>query len=117
MIDLRPYTDTIRTWLRGETPFPQDVTLVVTLAKPETALIVLQQPVETKSNSWRTFLFYVPGVLFMLHVGENVALEMRTLCFYQNPTHPVFVSDEIMGVYNSRLGRDYVESRKTRARF
>jgi len=113
MIDLSKYADTIRTWLQGETAFPRDVTLVVTLLKPDTAFIVLQQPVETKANAWRTFLFYVPGVLFALHVGENVALEMRMLCFHQNSTHPVFVSDEVTAVYNARLGRDYVESRKT----
>ena len=115
MVDLGIYADTIRTWLRGESGFPRDVTLVVTLSKPETAFVVLQQPVETKANAWRTFLFVVPGVLFTLHTGENIALEMRMLCLHQNPTHPVFVSDDVMAVHNARLGRDYVESRKTKS--
>jgi hypothetical protein len=115
MIELGAYADTIRTWLRGETAFPEDVSLTVTLSKPDTAFIVLQQPVETKTKPWRIFLFYVPGVLLSLNVGETIETDMRMICFHQSPTHPVFVSSEIMGVYNARLGKDYVGSRKTKS--
>jgi hypothetical protein len=113
MIELGAYTDTIRTWLRGETGFPNDVSLIVTLSKPETAFIVLQQPVETKAKLGRSFWFYVPGVLFSLNVGVTIEPDIRMICFHQNPAHPVFVSNEIMGTFNARLGKDYVESRKT----
>ena len=110
MIELGTYAETIRTWLRGETGFPKDVSLTVTLSKPESALIVLQQPVETKAKPWRTFLLNVPGVLFTLNIGENIEPDMRTCCIHQNPDHPVFVSDDITGALNARVGKDYENS-------
>jgi hypothetical protein len=114
MIDLGQYAATIRTWLRRETGFPKDVTLTITFSKPETALIVLQQPVEIKGVPWRRYRFYVPGVMFSLNVGPAIELEMRMICFHQMPAHPVFVSNEITAKFNERLGKDYVESRKTK---
>ncbi len=114
MIDLGEYADTIRTWLRGEAGFPKDATLTITLSKPETALIVLQQPVEIRGVPWRRYRFYVPGVMFSLNVGPAIELEMRMICFHQMPAHPVFISNEITRTFNERLGKDYVESRKTK---
>jgi hypothetical protein len=114
MIELGPYADTIRTWLRGESGFPKNVCLTVSFARPETALIIMCQPVETKARGWRTFLLYVPGIRFTLSVGNTIELEMRMTCIHQNPMHPVFVSDEIAGKDYERFGRDFVESRKTK---
>lgn len=111
MIDLGPYAETIRRWLRGETGFPENLHLAVALSKPETAFIVLQEPVETKAKPWRTFLLNVPGVMFTLNIGENIEPDMRMCCIHQNPEHPVFVSDDITGALNARVGKDYVESR------
>jgi len=113
MINLGEYVDVIRTWLRSESDFPDDVTLAVTVAKPETALVVLQQPVKIPGVRWRRYHFYVPGVMFSLNVGREVEGQMREICFHQVVEHPIFVSDDVMAVFNARLGKDYIESRKT----
>ena len=53
MIELGPYADTIRVWLRGESPFPNNVSLSVMLARPERALIAFTGPVERRTKTWR----------------------------------------------------------------
>jgi hypothetical protein len=115
MINLGPYADALRTWLRGETNFPRNVCLTVTLARPKGALIFMSQPVQARARPWRSFKLHVPGIMFSLNVGKMIEAEMRDICFHQNPTHPVFVSDEITGTINKRFGRDFVESRKTKS--
>jgi len=114
LIQLGPYSDKFRIWLRGESDFPKNVCLGVLLARPERALIVLGGPTERKSKRWRTFTLNVPGIVFTLSVGKLIEPEMRTTCFHESPTHPVFVSDEVMGVMWRRLGEQYRESRKAR---
>lgn len=52
--------------------------------------------------------------MFSLNVGPAIELEMRSICFHQMPEHPVFVSNEITAKFSERLGKDYVDSRKTR---
>jgi hypothetical protein len=115
MIHLGPYSDGLRTWLRGETGFPQQICLTVTVSKPERAFITLNAPVRTEFKDWPTYLLHVPGVLFMLSVGRLVPLEMRMTCFHRTPTHPVFVSNPITDKFNAFLGKQLVESRKTNA--
>jgi len=114
LIELGPYSGLIRTWLRGETRFPKDICLTVTLSHPERALISLNEPVQTEFRGWRTFMLHVPGVLFMLNVGKTIEAAMRGICFYANPAHPVFVSEDITGNWNRRLFEHYRESRKTK---
>jgi len=115
LIQLGPYTETIRTWLRNESQFPRHVALTVTFARPETALIILCQPVEAKPFRWRTHILHVPGVFFSLHLGKAIEPEMRMTCFHQNPTHPVFVADDITAQVNAHFARDFAKSRRTKA--
>ena len=115
LIQLGPYGDAIRTWLRGETAFPKHVCLSVLVARPENALIVLSGPTERVHKTWHSFSLNVPGVVFMLNVGRQIDLEMRMTCFHENPMHPVFISDDVMGVVWNKLGEHYRESRKTKS--
>jgi hypothetical protein len=114
MIDLGDYTEPIRTWLKGETAFPRDVTLTIMCSRPENTFVVLSQPVEVKGKAWRNYWFYVPGVMFFLNIGPTIELEMRTCCFYHMPAHPVFISDDIIKKFHERLGKDYMDSRKAK---
>jgi hypothetical protein len=114
LIELGPYAETIRVWLRGESKFPKNVHLGVVLSRPDRALVALHGPVEAESKKWRTFLLHVPGVAFTLSVGRLISPEMRMNCFHENPNHPVFVSDEVTDAVWKRLSEQYHESRKTK---
>jgi len=115
MIQLGPYGDGIRTWLRGESGFPKHVCLTVLVARPENALIVLTGPNERISGRWHSFSLGVPGVVFTLEVGKQIDSQMRMTCFHENATHPVLISDEVMGAVWNKVGEHYRESRKTKS--
>jgi hypothetical protein len=114
MIALGPYADTIRIWLRAESPFPKNVALSVMLARPNRAVVAFTGPVERRTKGWRTFWLYVPGVSFTLSVGRLIESEMRETCVHESATHPIFVSDDVMGVVWKRLREQYQESRRTK---
>jgi hypothetical protein len=115
MIQLGPYSDEIRRWLRGEGSFPKNVCLDVMLSKPERALIALTGPVEATQKRWRTFFLYVPGIVFDLEVGKSIEPEMRATCFHEDPTHPILIAEAITEMVWRRLGKQFHESRKTRS--
>ena len=105
-IELGPYAEPIRRWLRTGGPFPNNVNLVVAVARPQNRLVLLTGPVKQSKNQWQSFARQVPGLLFTLHVGELIDPQMRDCCFHLEPTHPIFVSDDIMAadVVPSRVG-------------
>jgi hypothetical protein len=114
-ISLGPYEEPIRTWLRGETAFPQNVTLNVILSHPTKAQIIMNPPYETTVTPCHTYLFHVPGVLFGLSVGKQLPAAEKALCFYSTPEHFVVISDtltkKVLGV-NAQYFR---ESKKTKS--
>jgi len=114
MIQLGPYSDAIRLWLRGEGSFPKHVCLNVILSRPERALIGIVGPVENVQRDWRTFFIHVPGIAFTIHVGKRLDSDMRATCFHENPDHPIIISDGITDRVWQRLGQQFHESRKTR---
>jgi hypothetical protein len=114
-IDLGPYADRIRLWLRGESSFPRNVSLSLAVARPENALVVLTGPNKQLTKLWHSFSLQVPGLLFTLHVGKLMDSEIKDCCFNQKPTHPLFVSDDVMSALWGRLGDHYREARKTRS--
>ena len=114
-IDLGPYAETIRLWLRGECGFPKNVNLVVALARPENMLVVLTGPVQQSMRRWHGFSLQVPGLLFTLHLGKLIDLEMKDCCFHENPMHPIFIADDVMEAVWNKLGEHYRESRKTKS--
>lgn len=94
-ISLGPYEAAIRTWLRGETAFPQDIALNVSLSRPTEAQIIMNPPYQTTKTPCQTYLFHVPGVLFRLSVGKQISLAEKTLCFYASAQNFVVVSDTV----------------------
>jgi len=112
-IELGPYAEPIRSWLRGEQPFPKSVNHTLAVARPENALVILTGPTKQSTQRWKSFSLQVPGLLCTLHVGKLIDLEMKNCCFHEEPTHPIFVSDEVMGALWKRVGDHYRGSRKT----
>ena len=116
-IELGPYSDRIRLWLRGKGVFPEHVYLIVAISRPERAQITLNDPYESVRCGWRTFICHVPGLMFMLDVGKTVDLEMRALCFFRNPGRPICVSDDLTRTFERQVATSLQKSRKTRSYF
>jgi hypothetical protein len=92
-IELGPYRDNVRDFLRGDAPFPKNVSLNLFVEPRNCALIWIAEPARGKAEAYRNFSFYVPGIRFDLYVGKQIRDENRQLCFYANPAHPIVVYD------------------------
>ena len=114
-VSLGAYEEPVRTWLRGETAFPQNIALNVILSRPSTALIIMNPPYLTTKTPCHTYLFHVPGVLFRLSVGKEIPPPERTLCFYSSAQHFVVVSDTITKKILGANAESLNESTKTKS--
>lgn len=92
-IELGPYREPVRTFLRGETPFPQKMGLVVGVSPREKALISFSLPYRNQRHEFHGFTFHVPGIVFVLSVGKRLEPYMPRICFATNPAHPILVAD------------------------
>lgn len=93
LIDLREYAEPIRRYLRGDGPYPSEVTLTVgILPKPVTHLAI-SVPYQGSNAKVTNFLFYAVGIEFALLVGKGVTDEERQGSLSGNPGRPIIVVD------------------------
>jgi hypothetical protein len=113
-IELGPYGGRVRSFLRGETPFPQNMGLVLGVLPREKALVSFSLPYRNPVREFHGFTFHVPGVVFVLSVGKNLGADIPRICFATNPAHPILVADlaqDIASVGASIFGKAH-KSRK-----
>jgi hypothetical protein len=115
-IKLGLYSEKLRRWLRGETEFPANVHLIVSVEKPERAQIIILDPYEGVHQGWRTHFMHVPGVLFMLALGPTVdeSVALAAINFLGNPIN---VSDALTDDFEKLMVSSVRNSRKTHAYF
>jgi hypothetical protein len=112
-IDLGPYSDRLRKYLRGETGFPEYVKLWLSVVPPEAAMIGFIEPHERESlGGFKSYFCYIPGVLFCWSVGRQVTAELRVGCFATSEYHPFFVSNNIHEILENHTKADYLKARK-----
>jgi hypothetical protein len=92
-IELGAYRDEVRNFLRGSGPFSANMSLHVLIAPRDRVLVTIAEPHRGRAKNYHNFAFYVPGVQFDLYVGKQISDEIRQLCFYRNPAHPIVVYD------------------------
>lgn len=92
-IELGPYRERIRTFLRGETPFPQNMGLQLAVVPRDRAPIRFSLPYPKKQSEFHGFTFHIPGIILVLSVGKRLGPEMPRICFATNPAHPILVAD------------------------
>jgi hypothetical protein len=113
-IDLGPYSEEIRKWLRGQNAFPKYVYLVVVVEKPQKAQITMNDPYEGVRQGWRTHFVHVPGVLFMMALGKTVDDSVRTLSI-TNAGNPINLSDALTENFEKLMVETLRNSHKTQA--
>jgi len=101
-IELGPYREKVRTFLRGETSFPKHMALVVGILPRDKALISFNQPYRASAEGYHNFVFYVPGVQFIVSAGKQMPSDTPDICFASNWAHPILVagfSEDIKGLF------------------
>jgi hypothetical protein len=113
-IDLGPYSEEIRKWLRGQNAFAKNVYLIVVMEKPQKAQITMNDPYEGVRQGWRTHFFHVPEVLFMMALGKTVDDSVRALSI-TNAGNPINLSDALTENFEQLMVETLRNSRKTQA--
>lgn len=121
LIELGPYSDEIRMFLRGDGPFPKHVALAVGVLPKPVRQLSFSEPYHGTSGAFRNFFFYLPGIIFSLSVGNRIG-DVKESCFYSNALHPIIVSDiadDIQGVTekvakNARFSKRLIDQVRSR---
>jgi hypothetical protein len=92
-IELGPYDDKFRQFLRAEAPFPDYVVLNVGMVRPDATFSNTLEPYRGTAEGSRNYVFNVPGVQFVLTIGKTISPELKGTCFYSNALHPIIVTD------------------------
>lgn len=93
LIQLGTYREPLRAFLNGEAPFPHKLALTVYTIPPPVRQIACCVPYMASRTEYRIYAFYVPGILFVLLVGNRVPREEGQACFVSNSLHPILVAD------------------------
>jgi len=113
-IDLGPYSEEIRKWLRGRNAFPKNVYLTVVMEKTQRAQITMNDPYESVRQGWRTHFVHVPGVLFMMALGKTVDDSVRALSI-TSAGNPINLSDTLTDNFEKLMVETLRNSHKTQA--
>jgi hypothetical protein len=101
-IDLGPYEDALRLYLRKEGPFPKEMALLLTVStKP--VLQALNLPEKTDMQECHHYRFYILGIHYELAVGKMIPDLWKRACFVARPER-VIVECEIATLLRKRAG-------------
>jgi hypothetical protein len=103
MIELGPYREDARKFLRGESEFPIRMTMTIGILPPPVKLIGFEYPCRGADNEWHSFTFYIPGIRFVLNVGRSIDEGTRRICFVRHPARPIIVYDFSAGTFAAAL--------------
>ena len=93
LIDLGPYTESVRRYLLGETGFPSRMALMIGVLPVPVKNISFSGPYRGSNAEWHNFVLYVLGIEFMLLVGKAVGREQLDASFSGNPEQPILLFD------------------------
>jgi hypothetical protein len=123
LIELGPYSEKIRLWLRSEGSFPEHVYPVAIVSRPQTtqpnACLPFEQTRDQHEGdegtlSWRSFRFQVPGLSFVLNIGKTVDQGIRALSLH-TPPHPINVADCLTAKSKQIFAEHFHRNRKPKA--
>jgi hypothetical protein len=122
LIELGKYGEEARLFLTGEKPFSEHMALTVCVVPPPVKAFAFTNPYPCDVKGLHTFVFFVPGIMFLLSVGRVIPDELKRICIESNALRPVVMKDlnaGIMGIFKevsagARKSRNVIEYAKTR---
>jgi hypothetical protein len=93
LIQLGEHTESIRTYLRGESSFPGGMSLIVGVLPAPVKHLAISAPYQGSSPTVTNFLFYALGLEFSLLVGEAIPDDEKAGTISANPGRPILLTD------------------------
>lgn len=114
-INLGPYSEQLRTFLLGETPYPRNIKLFITVSPPSDAVMGFALPYEGKRMAtWRNFICDVPGMQFAIAVGQRIPRDLTVFSFSENLARPVMVWTGLARNLRRRNLESFLKAYKTK---
>lgn len=93
-LTLGPYQEQLRQYLMGNTGFPDDIVLIVTVSRTleteRNAMMLL--PWLSDHEAYHKYAFVIPGVTFQVLIGKNIPSHVRDCCMVHSPQNYLFMS-------------------------
>lgn len=106
-VELCWYEEPLRRFLMGETSLRDDVTVTVGIWHTKIVLQAAYVPSPSHLPECQRYWFYIPGIIFSLHFGKNVPVDVRQRDARKN--FIVVDAPEIISIYE--MTRSAVRSR------
>lgn len=82
ILDLGKYGEQFRLFLHKRKPFPAKAILTLGVLPPEKAVIGFCMPSLRSSQPYHQYLFYIPGLTFILSIGNTIRAEDKGILFF-----------------------------------
>jgi hypothetical protein len=79
-IYLEAYEEPVRTFLLGQSPFPANVTVILTVCTDSVSRELFYTPSEVRGNPHKAYGLLTRGVNFRVIMGSEVPASMRQIC-------------------------------------
>ncbi len=112
LIELGKYRELFRQFLLHKGGFPERAALVIGVTPPDKAVIGFNIPMLRGRQPYHSYLFYIPGMIFALQIGNRVTAYEKESCFFSNPLHPIVVSDLSDYIYRF-VGRRVAKAKRS----
>ena len=90
-VRLGPYKEDFRRYLLGQSDFPMNAALTVTVREPGMIWKHTQNPISSRVDRAYVHRFVMPGFVFHLRVGKDLADWIQEICFVRGAGGPVIV--------------------------
>jgi len=111
--NLGPYEDDLRRYLLGETGFPENMALWISVITDPKLWVTMIVPYGEKLAGqayWR-YKFVFHGLTFMFFVGRTIDPLIRRSCSYRSPEQFIFMGDNLNDMIISDFGKVILKSR------
>ena len=85
------YDEQFRRFLLGQLSFPNDARLIVIAGNSDKPTMALSHPVRGRREGYYIHRFSVPGIQFLLQIGQRVPKDSENCCIVHSPKHTIFL--------------------------
>lgn len=93
-LDYGPYTEAMRLFLLERAAFPYNGVLYIAVSTQDRPLTAMSTPFGGRSTDGSFFAYHlhIPGIRFILLLGQRIPHGLRNLCSVNSPDRPIFLS-------------------------
>lgn len=110
-IYLGTYREELRRYLLGETPFPKNAVVWVSVIPEEKLWNVFIPPYGEKVNQCKRYKFPFLGMSFMVFLGNQIDSTFREMCTLRSEKHFIYTGDPSTEMIIRDFGRVVAKSR------